>query len=114
MGVQPQAGEAEAAIPGAAESLHHLLLQTRDLALSEAFYLGFLGFTVRKRDQLGDGRPLTSTDQGLGLTDGGPEEQGRVDHIAFRARGVGNIARRAREKGITILSEPGPGAYGHT
>lgn len=97
-----------------ATRLHHLLLQTDDLERSEAFYLGFLGFTVRKREAFHDGRPLVSTNEGLGLTGGAPGTTGALEHLAFRTSDVDGIASRARQEGVPILKEPGPGPYGHT
>jgi ureidoacrylate peracid hydrolase len=94
--------------------IHHLLLQTADLDRAEAFYLGFLGFTVRKREAFHDGRPLTVTNEGLGLTNGAPGTPGAVEHIAFRAADVDAIAARARAEGVTVAKEPGPGPYGRT
>ncbi len=94
--------------------IHHLLLQTGDLEKAEAFFIDFLGFTVRKRDTFHDGRPLTVTNQGLGLTNGAPGGAGAVEHIAFRTHDVPGIAERARAQGVTILKEPGEGPYGLT
>jgi 4-oxalocrotonate tautomerase family enzyme len=92
--------------------LHHLLLQVSDVARAEAFYLDGLGFTVRKRETFGDGRPLTVTDQGLGLTEGGPEPPGPVEHIAFRVKGVEDFKDIVETAGGKIVKGPGPGPYG--
>lgn len=93
--------------------IHHLLLQMSDLGKAEAFYLGFLGFTVRKREQFHDGRPLTVTNEGLGLTTGATGEAGAVvEHIAFRTSDIRGIAERASAEGIEVIKEPGPGPYG--
>ena len=100
--------------PSPVVGIHHLLLQTSDLAKAENFYIGFLGFRVRKRETFHDGRPLTVTEQGLGLTDGTPGGPNVVEHIAFRASDIEGIAERARARGVSILKEPGPGPYGHT
>jgi ureidoacrylate peracid hydrolase len=97
-----------------ARGLHHLLLQTSDLAAAERFFVEVLGFTVRKRERFTDGRPLIVTHEGLGLTDGAPGERGAVEHIAFRVSGVRDLAERARTAGAEILREPGPGPYGLT
>jgi ureidoacrylate peracid hydrolase len=95
------------------KGIHHLLLQTTDLERAEAFYLGFLGFTVRKREEYVDGRPLTVTNEGLGLTKGARGEPGAVvEHIAFRTSDIRGLAERARAKGIEVIRGPGPGAYG--
>lgn len=92
--------------------LGHLLLQVRDLGAAEAFYLDFLGLTVRKREPFRDGRPLIVTDQGLGLTDGRPDGESVVEHIAFRARGIQAIADRAVQRGVPIVQGPEPSGYG--
>ncbi|GFM16668.1 MULTISPECIES: 2-hydroxymuconate tautomerase [Mycobacteriaceae] len=92
--------------------LGHLLLQTTDLAAAENFYIDFLGLTVRKREDFRDGRPLVVTHQGLGLTTGRPDGGNPVEHVAFRARNLPAIARRAEERGITIVSGPEPSGYG--
>jgi ureidoacrylate peracid hydrolase len=94
--------------------LHHLLLQTSDLPAAERFFVDLLGFTVRKREEFTDGRPLTVTHEGLGLTNGAPGERGALEHIAFRVSGVRELAERARAAGTVILKEPGPGPYGLT
>jgi catechol 2,3-dioxygenase-like lactoylglutathione lyase family enzyme len=99
----------------AVKGIHHLLLQASDLGQAEAFYLGFLGFTVRKREPYPDGRPLTSTNEGLGLTNGRSGEPGSVvEHIAFRTSDIRGIAERAEAQGIRVLKPPGPGPYGLT
>jgi ureidoacrylate peracid hydrolase len=92
--------------------LGHLLLQTVDLQRAEAFYVGLLGFTVARREAFRDGRALTVTGQGLGLTEGRPPGPGPVEHIAFRATGIVELAERARRSGIPIVSGPEPSAYG--
>jgi ureidoacrylate peracid hydrolase len=99
----------------AKKGIHHVLLQTSDLDKAEAFYLGFLGFGVRKREQFHDGRPLTVTTEGLGLTSGATGEAGSVvEHIAFHSSDIRGIAERAAAGGIEIVREPGPGPYGLT
>lgn len=94
--------------------LHHVLLQATDLAATEAFFVDFVGFDVRHRDPFPDGRPLTVTEQGLGLTDGGPGTTNALDHVAFEWHDIADLAERARAEGVTILKEPGPGPYGFT
>ena len=95
--------------------LHHLLLQAKNLERAEDFYLRFLGFTVRKNDTLPDGRVLTSTNEGLGLTYGRRGEPGSVvEHIAFRTSDIRGIADRAEAEGVPILKPVGPGPYGLT
>jgi nicotinamidase-related amidase/predicted enzyme related to lactoylglutathione lyase len=92
--------------------LGHVLLQASDLGRSERFYLEFLGLTVRERDTLPDGRPLVVTREGVGLTDRRPPGEGPLEHVALRARGVRDLARRAAEAGITVVRGPEPSAYG--
>jgi catechol 2,3-dioxygenase-like lactoylglutathione lyase family enzyme len=94
--------------------LHHLLLQTSDLEAAERYFVGVLGFTVHKREQFTDGRPLTVTHEGLGLTSGAPGGRSAVEHIAFRVSDVRELAERVRGAGGVILKEPGPGPYGLT
>lgn len=95
-----------------AVQLGHLLIQAADLAAAERFYLDFLGLTVRKREAFRDGRPLVVTHEGLGLTNGRPDGVGPVEHIAFRARGVRELAARAQKDGVQIVRGPEPSAYG--
>jgi ureidoacrylate peracid hydrolase len=99
------------AAPGI-EALGHLLLETTDLDRAERFYAGALGLKVRKRERFRDGRPLIVTEQGLGLTEGGTGQGGQVDHIAFRTRGVRELAERLAAEGVEIVRGPEPGAYG--
>jgi catechol 2,3-dioxygenase-like lactoylglutathione lyase family enzyme len=87
------------------------LLQVTDLQAAEAFYLGLLGLTVRKREEFRDGRPLTVTNEGLGLTDGRPDGLGPLEHLAFRGRGVHALAERALAEGVAIGPGPEPSAY---
>jgi nicotinamidase-related amidase/catechol 2,3-dioxygenase-like lactoylglutathione lyase family enzyme len=102
---------AEAAGPRAL-GLGHLLLQVVDLEASETFYLGLLGLTVRKREGFRDGRPLTVTNEGLGLTSGRPPGRGPLEHLAFRGRGIRALAERAGQAGVEIVRGPEPSAYG--
>jgi 4-oxalocrotonate tautomerase len=92
--------------------LSHLLLQVSSLPQAEQFYVRGLGFTVRLRDHLPDGRELVVLDQGMGLTEGGPRPPGPVEHIAFQTRAVAEYVERIKEAGGTILLGPQPGAYG--
>lgn len=99
----------------AAVGLAHMLLQVADLQKSEEFYIGKLGFQKKPGAvPLGDGRPLTVTLQGLGLTTGGPGDSGQIDHIAFEVRGVAALAERLKNAGVKVLKDIGPGAYGLT
>lgn len=92
--------------------LGHLLLQTSDLEAAERFYLDLLGLTVRKREAFRDDRPLTVTNEGLGLTSGRPEGAGPLEHVAFHARDVRGLASRALSAGVTVVRGPEPSAYG--
>ncbi len=94
--------------------LAHLLLQVSDLERAEGFYVGLLGFTVRKREPFAGGRQLVVTEQGLGLTGGGPGDRRQVEHVAFQVENVRAIAERARQAGVTFIKELGPGPYGLT
>jgi catechol 2,3-dioxygenase-like lactoylglutathione lyase family enzyme len=75
--------------PGIA-SVSHLLLEVTDMDRSLDFYVGVLGFRVRERSTIADGRSFAATEQGLGLTTrssaaaaGAPS----FDHLAFRCPG---------------------------
>jgi 4-oxalocrotonate tautomerase family enzyme len=93
--------------------LGHLLIQATDLSAAEKFYIDFLGLTVRTRESFRGGRDLIVTHQGLGITTGRPAvDENVVEHIAFRGRGIEQIAERARELGITIVRGPEPSGYG--
>ena len=96
------------------QNVAHLLLQVSDLQKAEDFYVGVLGFTVRKREPFAGDRELIVTNQGLGLTTGGPGDGKQVEHIAFQVDGVRDIAARAKDCDATFISELGPGAYGLT
>jgi 4-oxalocrotonate tautomerase family enzyme len=69
---------------------------------------------VRHLEPFPDVRPLTVTEEGLGLTDGAPGPTGAVEHIAFRSADIRNLAERAEQSGITVIKGPGPGPYGLT
>jgi 4-oxalocrotonate tautomerase family enzyme len=97
--------------PPAVWHLDHALLETSDLDRAEAFYVGTLGFGVRKRSSTRDGRPLVVTEQGLGLTGEGGAVR-HVEHLAFRSRNVAALAERLRAEGVEILDGPQPSDYG--
>ncbi len=90
----------------------HVLLQVKDLSIAERFYVDGLGFTVRKRGNLPDGRDLIVLGQGMGLAEGGPDAPGPVEHIAFQTRGVESYVNRVKDAGGTVVDGPRPGAYG--
>lgn len=97
--------------------LHHIQLECGDIQASEDFYVGVLGFTVRKREAFRDGRPFFNTHQGLGLVQAAGEisQEGRtLGHFCFPAQGIDEIAARAEAAGHRIVRGPGPGPYGHT
>ena len=91
----------------------HAMLQVRDLEEAERFYVDLLGFTVRKRSETRDGRPLIVTDQGLGIAPGRPDvDENVVDHMAFRVRHVQKIQAMVRAAGATIDDGPVQTEYG--
>lgn len=104
---------AAAAAPRATR-LHHILLEVADLDQSLNFYQNILGFTVRNREPFRDGRDLVVTDQGLGLVARAGRTRGGLEHLCFAARGVDELAERARAAGAPVVRGPGPGPYGHT
>ncbi len=67
-------------------TVSHLLLEVSDLDRHVEFYVGVLGFRVRERSTLADGRSLVATEQGLGLTTHATAASGApsFDHLAFR------------------------------
>ena len=102
--VQPESG---------AVAVHHLLLKVSDLERAKDFYLNLLGFTPRPDAKpLPDGRPLISTVQGLGLTEGGPGDLGQMDHLAFQVRHVTALNDKLKQAGVEFVRELGPGPYG--
>lgn len=94
--------------------LSHLLLQVSDLAAAEAFYVDGLGFEVRRRDALPDGRPLMVLAEGMGLAEGGPRPPGPVEHIAFKVTDLDRYRDRIEAAGGKVLGGPAPGAYGRS
>lgn len=71
-------------------SVSHLLLEVTDLDRSLDFYVGVLGFQVRERSTIADGRPFAATEQGLGLTtrsSTATADAPSFDHLAFRCPG---------------------------
>jgi nicotinamidase-related amidase/catechol 2,3-dioxygenase-like lactoylglutathione lyase family enzyme len=116
LGVLASSGEVLAWLERAREprvlALGHLLLQASDLEAAERFYLELLGLSVRARERFRDGRPLTITNEGLGITNGRPAGAGPLEHIAFWGRNVRGLAERARSAGVTIVRGPEASAYG--
>ncbi|MDQ7828062.1 MAG: VOC family protein [Armatimonadota bacterium] len=103
------------AAPSRPEGLSHVLLQVGDLAAAERFFVDVLGFTVRDRGTLRDGRPLVVLQQGLGLTArpaGIPAGPGLVDHIAFRVRDLDALRARLLRAGLPSEGPVTTAAYG--
>ncbi len=93
--------------------IHHVLLMVRNLEVSRRFYIDLLGFKARADAKpLPDGRPLISTVQGLGLTEGGSGEQTQLDHLAFQVRAVEALSARLKKAGVVFDRELAPGPYG--
>lgn len=85
-------------------SVSHILLEVSDLDRAVAFYVDVLGFRVRERSTIADGRPFVATDQGLGLTIHRATVAGEpsFDHLAFRCpRGIEPIVRRLERVGLS-------------
>ena len=79
-------GAIEADRTSVVAGVSHTLLEVTDLERSIGYYVDVLGFRVRERDALGDGRPFVATYQGLGLTLRKESDYGApsFDHLAFR------------------------------
>jgi 4-oxalocrotonate tautomerase len=90
--------------PSVVWRLDHALLEVSDLPTAEAFYVDVLGFGIRKRDVLADGRPLTVTEQGLGLAGGRSVSSGPVKLLSFRARNLRALARVLEDSNAEMLS----------
>lgn len=85
-------------------TVSHTLLEVSDLERSIGFYVDLLGFRIRERDQLGDGRPFVATHQGLGLTVRKESEYNAAsfDHLAFRCpKGIEPMVEILEAAGIT-------------
>jgi catechol 2,3-dioxygenase-like lactoylglutathione lyase family enzyme len=92
------------------------LLQVTDLDRALRFYVDLLGFQVRERAQLTDGRTFVSTIQGLGLTTlpSGAATGQSLDHLAFRCpAGIEPLLEKLRAAGIAYEG-PRRNAYGHS
>lgn len=95
----------------------HLLLQVTDLERAEAFYTNTLGFAIRKRDTLRDGRPLTVLKPGLGLAPfpaGVERGTETVDHIAFRVDDWDALVQRISDAGLPYEGPFTTEAYGRS
>jgi len=98
-----------------AARLSHLLLQVRDLAAAERFFVEVLGFAVRTRSTLRDGRPLVVLQPGLGLTTwpAGLAGGGRaVDHVAFHVGDLGAVVARLGRAAIAYEGPVTTSTYG--
>jgi catechol 2,3-dioxygenase-like lactoylglutathione lyase family enzyme len=84
----------------------HMLLRTRDLDRSLAFYTDVLGLTIRKRGQARDGGPLVATHQGIALTTGRADGESPIEHLAFHGARIDALVERARRHGVTIVDGP--------
>ncbi|MDR7522727.1 MAG: VOC family protein [Armatimonadota bacterium] len=100
---------------GQSAGLSHLLLQVRDLVAAERFFVGVLGFTVRERSTLRDGRPLVALTEGVGLTllpaavsPGVPA----VDHVAFRVADLAAVRARLEAAGLPYEGPVATPRYG--
>jgi catechol 2,3-dioxygenase-like lactoylglutathione lyase family enzyme len=106
---------ASASDAGRPAGLTHLLLQVRDLAAAERFFVGLLGFTVRERGTLRDGRPLVALTEGLGLTPlpaDRPPGSPAVDHIAFRVADLAAVRARLEAAGLAYQGPVTTPRYG--
>lgn len=93
--------------------IHHVLLMVRSLEVSRRFYIDLLGFQARTDAKpLPDGRPLISTVQGLGLTEGGSGDRAQLDHLAFQVRAVEALNARLKKAGVEFERELAAGPYG--
>lgn len=109
-------GGAVAGAPGP-DRLSHVLLQVGDLAAAERFFVEVLGFAVRDRGVLRDGRPLVVLREGLGLTPRPADAHasaGSVDHIAFRVWDLGAMRARLDQAGIAYEGPLTTTAYGNS
>ncbi len=94
--------------------LHHILLEVRDLPASERFYLGVLGFSLRRREPYRDGRPFLTTEEGLGLVQAAGEQTGLTGHLAFWVPDLPALVQAVENAGHRVLRPLGPGPYGPT
>ena len=99
-------------MPSRVKGVMHLLLQVSDLKRTEDFYVNVLGFSVRDRQPFRDGRQLIVTNQGLGLTQGGPGDGRQVEHVAFEVEDLTATAEQVRRAGAKVLFDIAPNSYG--
>ena len=95
--------------------LTHLLLQVSNLNAAERFFVDMLGFSIRDRGTLRDGRPLVVLRQGLGLTvfpAGAAPGTKTVDHIAFRVENLGPLTERLGDRKVPYEGPVTTPAYG--
>lgn len=95
--------------------ISHILLQVSDLEEAVEFYTEVVGFTLRDRIELGDGRPLVRLKEMMGLTEL-PEsraESGQaVGHIAFQVPDIDELLASLDEHNIEIDDGPKETGYG--
>jgi catechol 2,3-dioxygenase-like lactoylglutathione lyase family enzyme len=100
--------------PAGVTDYAHMLLKVADIERSRRFYVDLLGFTVRQAKPLADGRPFVPFTQGLALTSGGVEKSPQIDHIAFKAKNVPELARRLKAANVKFDRDLHDGLYGLT
>ncbi|HJO72129.1 MAG: VOC family protein [Rhodospirillales bacterium] len=99
-------------------TLDHYTINTLDLDATIRFYVEVLGFENGERPPFSfpgawlysGGKPVVH------LVDGkAPEEagSGTIDHVAFRAGGLGDFIRRFEDRGIPYSERDVPGAGIH-
>jgi len=85
--------------------MNHFTVLARDLAETTAFYVELLGLTEGPRPPMGfpgawlyaGGRPVLHVIGGRGLP---PDPKGVLDHMAFSATGLADLASRLRASGV--------------
>jgi catechol 2,3-dioxygenase-like lactoylglutathione lyase family enzyme len=106
-----------ASVQPIAVGLTHLLLQVSNLNAAERFFVDMLGFTVRDRSTLRDGRPLVVLRQGLGLTTfptGAAPSARTVDHIAFRVQNLAPFTERLADRKVPYEGPLTTPTYGNS
>ena len=86
-------------------AMDHFTVLTADLAATQEFYVGILGLKVGRRPPLGfpgvwlyaGKKPILHVIAGRALPQ---PPAGVIDHMAFAARGLREVARKLDERGI--------------